>query len=300
MCFLLKKGAFVIPEISVVIPVFNREKTLGRAIESVLSQTFSNFEILIVDDCSTDASKDIARSFAAGDERIRVIELSENHGAAYCRNHGVENANADIIAFQDSDDVWRPNRLSVQMKAMRANHASVVIGRFDRHGYGELDGIFPTGDLKEGFVSLERVLKGELMATPSILIDRQLMLLNQFDTNLKWCEDLEWSYRIAEQTSFYLVDDVVMDVYLQTNSVSHASPEKKLPFFEKVLSAHKVTLEREPWFHANMLSAYAKQLILSGKSGSHYYYLAYKAAHRGRDLAKWILGSIGLVKYFLK
>lgn len=290
--------ATTFPEVSVVIPVFNREKTLERSVESVLSQTLTNIEVLIVDDCSSDASKDIAQSFAAKDGRVKVIELKENHGAAYCRNYGVENAISPIIAFQDSDDVWRPDRLKLGLEAMRTNGAHVVIGRVDRHGYGKRDGVFPSAELKEGFVSLERVLQGKLMATPSILVDKQTMLANQFDTALKWCEDLEWSFRIAEQSSIYLIDEVVVDVYLQSNSITVVNADKRMPFYEKVLSAHQETLDSFPRFRADILGGYARELIVSGKDGSRYYLRAFKAAHRSEDFVKWVLAKIGVINHF--
>lgn len=290
----------MVPEISVIVPVYNREKTLRRSLESVLAQTCKNIEVIVVDDCSTDSSRNIANSIADRDKRVRVISLGENYGAAYCRNYGVNLAVGAVIAFQDSDDVWRPNRLEVQIEAMRSKKAVVVIGRFDKHGYGRDDGISPSSELKEGFIDFEIVLKGGLVATPSILVERQLMLDNPFDTDLKWCEDYEWSIRIAERAEFYLVDEVVVDVYLQTNSVTLVNDDKQIPFFEKMLSAHQATLDAVPWFHADILSGYAKQLILSGKDGSHYYLLAYQRAHRGRDLLKLVLSKIGVIKYVFK
>lgn len=290
----------MIPEISVVVPVFNREKTLRRSLESVLGQSFRDFEVVVVDDCSTDGSLKVAEEVAATDRRVRVISLSRNRGAAYCRNCGVDHSKGNIIAFQDSDDVWLPDRLKVQMEAMRVNGASVVIGRFNKHNYGVDDGISPSRDVKDGFVDFETVLKGGLVATPTILIEKCLMLENQFDTALKWCEDYEWSIRIAEQTRFYLVDDVVVDVHLQPNSVTLVNADKQMPFFEKMFSDHQETLNAVPWFYADILSGYAKQLILDGKDGSHYFMLAFKTAHRGRDFLKFILSKAGVIKHAFK
>ena len=100
-------------KVSVIIPTYNRSHTLKRAVESVLGQTFDNFELLIVDDGSEDDTKSVVDSIQ--DKRIRYIKLKENRGAAGARNEGVRRSECSLIAFQDSDDVWRPEKLERQM-----------------------------------------------------------------------------------------------------------------------------------------------------------------------------------------
>ena len=101
------------PLISVVIPIFNRTDTIGRAIESCLAQTYSHFEIMLVDDCSTDDLQSELQRFA-GDERIRLVRHPYNQGVSAARNSGVRNAKGDLIAFLDSDDAWHPTKLERQ------------------------------------------------------------------------------------------------------------------------------------------------------------------------------------------
>lgn len=101
------------PRVSVVIPAFNRAKSLGRSVESVLSQTEEDFEIIIVDDGSTDNTSDLAFRFT--DRRIRWESHSHNLGAAAARNTGVRKARGKWIAFLDSDDEWLPRKLEVQL-----------------------------------------------------------------------------------------------------------------------------------------------------------------------------------------
>src|SRR5437868_1774327 len=97
------------PPISVILPVHNREDTLGRAIQSVLDQTFHDFELIIVDDGSRDASGAVVKSF--DDPRIRFIQLAENRGGNVARNEGLKAARAPLIAFLDSDDMYLPQKL---------------------------------------------------------------------------------------------------------------------------------------------------------------------------------------------
>ena len=88
--------------VSVIIPVYNREKTIKKAIESVLEQTYTDLEVIIVDDCSTDKTIEVVESIA--DKRIRLVKSPKNGGACKARNLGIDHANGELIAFQDSDD----------------------------------------------------------------------------------------------------------------------------------------------------------------------------------------------------
>ena len=98
------------PRISVILPVHNRADVLPRAIGSVVEQELKDFELIVIDDGSTDNSAQVAESF--GDQRIRVTRLDRNRGGNVARNHGIRAASAPLIAFLDSDDRYLPNKLS--------------------------------------------------------------------------------------------------------------------------------------------------------------------------------------------
>ncbi len=101
-------------KISVIIPTYNRGKIIGNSIKSVLNQTFKNLEIIVVDDGSKDNTKEIVDEFK--DERVRYIKLNNNTGAANARNIGIKNAIGQYISFQDSDDIFYPDKLERQLK----------------------------------------------------------------------------------------------------------------------------------------------------------------------------------------
>jgi glycosyltransferase involved in cell wall biosynthesis len=105
-------------KISVVIPAFNRAKTIGYALRSVLDQTYPTDEILVVDDCSTDNTIEVVE--ALNDPRIKVIRQPKNFGAQAARNKGIREAKNEWIALHDSDDEWMPNRLEVGVKALES------------------------------------------------------------------------------------------------------------------------------------------------------------------------------------
>lgn len=285
--------------ISVVIPVHNRAHTINKSLLSVLSQSYSDFEVIVVDDCSTDETVEIIRS--VGDERVSIHCLNENHGAAYCRNYGANIANGTYIAFQDSDDIWRQDKLLRQVNVINRYSPELCISRFERNGYrNNVNKIAPGFDVPEGWINLEQVVKGDLVGMPTVVVKRQEFVENPFDPVLRWCEDYEWSIRFCKKHSVYLLDDVLVDVYLQENSVTRINTDKQLPFYQKMFTDHEDVFDSFPWFHADVLGGYAKQLIRNGKKGDSYYLKAFHVAHRPKDLVKYMLSRMGLIQLFLK
>ena len=103
-----------LPKVSVVIPTHDRAHLVGRAIRSVLAQTFQDFEIIVVDDCSVDNTKEVVQSLA--DSRIRYLRHEINRGGSAARNTGIGAARGEWIAFLDSDDEWLPKKLEKQLE----------------------------------------------------------------------------------------------------------------------------------------------------------------------------------------
>ena len=117
----------VAPSISVIMPAYNVERYIGDAIESILHQSFQDFELIIIDDDSQDATVDIIRSFAQSDRRIIPIVHAQNRGAATALNTGLAIARGSLIARMDSDDIAMPTRLEVQMRFLKS-HPDVAQG----------------------------------------------------------------------------------------------------------------------------------------------------------------------------
>ncbi len=107
--------------ISIITPAYNVEPYIRSTIESVLSQTYENWEMLIVDDASTDETAKIAEEYATGDARIKVIRYTENQGAAAARNTALSRARGEYIAILDGDDMWLPEKLDRQYRFMEDN-----------------------------------------------------------------------------------------------------------------------------------------------------------------------------------
>ena len=117
--------------VSIITPVHNSEQFLECCIESVLTQTYENWEHILVDDCSTDDSAALIRSYVNKDSRICYIPLAVNSGAGIARNTAIERAKGDYIAFLDSDDRWYPQKLQLQLTFMEQNNCHFSFSSYD-------------------------------------------------------------------------------------------------------------------------------------------------------------------------
>lgn len=121
------------PRVSVIMPVHNAERFIRASIDSVISQTFNNWELLIIDDASTDASMTIAKKYAEKDSRIFVLENKNHIGMPSApRNTGVRMAKGRFIAFLDSDDMWKPNKLEQQLPLFEDKRTAIVYSNYEK------------------------------------------------------------------------------------------------------------------------------------------------------------------------
>ena len=118
------------PVVTVVMPVYNSQQYLTESLSSVLSQTLVDFELIAIDDYSSDSSLLILESYASNDARVRVIGLDQNSGPAVARNVGIREAKGRYIAFIDSDDIWLPNKLAIQLELMQSTQSAIVFSSY--------------------------------------------------------------------------------------------------------------------------------------------------------------------------
>ena len=131
--------------VSIITPLYNGEKYLAQTIESVLAQTYKEWEMIIINDGSTDQGEQLARSYAQKDDRIQVYS-QENAGSAAARNNGIRRAKGRYIALLDSDDLWEPWFLERQLRLMHEKNCQLVYAahkRIDENGEEVLQPFFP-------------------------------------------------------------------------------------------------------------------------------------------------------------
>ncbi|MGD6778614.1 teichuronic acid biosynthesis protein TuaG [Sutcliffiella horikoshii] len=119
------------PLVSIITPSYNAEKFIEETVKSVQDQSVTDWEMIIVDDCSSDSTRDILHRLAGLDSRIKVVLLKENGGAAVARNTALEHAKGRYIAFLDSDDQWKPNKLEKQLTFMKENNYAFTFTAYD-------------------------------------------------------------------------------------------------------------------------------------------------------------------------
>lgn len=193
------------PKVSVIIPVYNGEKTIRETVESVLNQTLSDFELIIIDDGSTDSTLDVLSTIK--DSRLKVVSYS-NAGVSASRNRGIELASGEYIAFLDADDFWTPDKLEFQVKALAANpQASVVYSWADCiDEANQLLGIDHHFTVNGNI--LTRLLVSNCIAgsASSVLARREVFVeVGNFDETLTHAEDWDMWLRLAARYEFVVV-----------------------------------------------------------------------------------------------
>lgn len=209
------------PLISIVVPTFNRAGLLGPCIDNLLEQDYPNFEIVLVNDGSTDETESILAMYDQT-SRVRSFSYSPNKGACFARNFGVSKAKGSLIAFQDSDDLWSKDKLSRQYNALIAESADLVFcGMERRNPATEEDFYYPDCiDAKEE-ITLPLLLEGNCISTQTILITAPAARHISFDVTFKRYQD--WDYALqAVKVGLrirYLAEPLVSST-VQDNSIS--------------------------------------------------------------------------------
>lgn len=154
--------------VSIILPSYNLEKYISETINSVLSQTYSHWELLITDDCSTDSTVDIIQQFAMKDSRIKLFVLERNSGAGIARNNSIKKASGRYIAFLDGDDWWYPDKLKIQMRFIEENGYEFIFSAFE-YADENLDVIGVSYKPKR--ISYNQLKVGCNIGTPGVIYD---------------------------------------------------------------------------------------------------------------------------------
>ncbi len=200
------------PLISVIIPTFNRAEFLKISISSVLNQTFKEFELLIIDDGSTDNTKEIIKSF--NDDRIKYIYYNQNKGPSYARNTGIKLAQSNFIAFLDSDDKWKNEKLEIQYKSMLKN-SNYLLSHTEEIWYknGKILNPKKIHKKQQGDV-FQQSLRLCAISMSTVMVKKELFkIVGLFDENLLVCEDYDMWLRVTARFPVLLISDALTIKY---------------------------------------------------------------------------------------
>lgn len=239
------------PLISVILPTHNRAKQVKQAVLNVLAQTEEDLEVIVVDDGSADDTRTVLAGIS--DSRLRMV-YQEHAGACAARNKGVSLARGKYIAFQDSDDLWRRNKLAAQMKCLRETNADVVFCQLARR---EADGgvsLFPA-HLREGFIKPEDSLLG--VGTQTLFGVKEAFLQFPFDPDMPRLQELEMLCRLRRRYSLYYLDQPLVDYRPGGDSISADA--------EKLTQSIRLLREKHPALFSGPTAENAEKTALAGR-----------------------------------
>ncbi|MRG60430.1 glycosyltransferase [Agromyces sp. CFH 90414] len=230
--------------ISVVIPTYNRETTLERAIRSVLSQQHPVLEVIVVDDGSTDGSVQLVQRLAEQDGRVRLI-LADHRGAAAARNRGVAEANGSLIAFQDSDDEWTPDFLAELFPRVGDRNDIVA---FASHRVHYRDGTIDVVPAERVDDVARRLLTHSIISTQTALIPRRLLQSHPFDEHLARFQDWSlWLSMISTGGVQFVHRPVIgAEIYRLGDSISEGSTRIRSQSLRRILRTNRALFLRHP------------------------------------------------------
>lgn len=200
--------------VSIITPVYKCEKFLEETIESVLNQTYQNWEMLLIDDCTPDNSAVIAKKYAKKDKRIKYFKLKENSGAAIARNKALKESKGRFIAYLDADDLWKPTKLESQLQFMLENNYAFTCTDYEK--------IDEEGNSLNKIVKIplrvnyDLYLRNTIIQTVGVMIDSQITGKNLIEMpNIRrrqdaatWCQLLKNDYdcyEVPESLCYYRV-----------------------------------------------------------------------------------------------
>ncbi|MCV3216766.1 glycosyltransferase [Plectonema radiosum NIES-515] len=271
------------PKISVVIPAYNCAKTIQQTIDSVLNQTFSDFELLIINDGSTDATSNVLSQVK--DLRIKVFSYT-NAGGNVSRNRGINHAIGEFISFLDADDIWTPDKLATQLKALKENPTTKVA--YSWTDYIDENGKFVSSGTHislNGNVYEELLVKNFLENGSNPLICKDALLaVGGFDESLVAGQDWDMWLRLAREFNFVAVPYVQILYRISANSLSCNLARQEKACLQVLNKAYITSPE-------------SLQYLKAYSFANLYKYLTWKALQNPLNRQKGLAGALFLWKY---
>ncbi len=245
------------PLVSVLMPVYNCEKYIFESVKSVLNQTFTDFELIIIDDCSTDATLSIIKSI--NDSSIILIEKPKNSGYTDSLNHGISIAKGTYIARMDGDDICMPERFEKQVAFLNANREVILCGT-------AIQIIGSDKVLKHPLKHEEILVKlcfGTSFCHPSIMVRKEILLENNYNKNFEPAEDYELWTRLAFLGKLANLDTVLLQYREHPNQISNTNTSVQLN--------NALTAKLQMLNHLSVLDFFTKEEVsLALENVSHY------------------------------
>lgn len=204
--------------VSIVTPTYNCGRFIAATIESVLNQSYSNWEMIIIDDCSKDDTKEIVEEYCKKDSRIKYYLLKTNSGAAVARTEGIKLAKGEYIAFLDSDDLWSPDKLQIQLEFMVVNHYFITCTQYEQ--------IDEFGKKLEKVIPVKKKVdyNGVLLTCPvgnsTVMYNVEKLGKFKVPDIRKRNDDALWLQMLKKEKYIYGINETLMQYRIRNNSIS--------------------------------------------------------------------------------
>ena len=288
------------PTVSVIIPTYNRAYLLGRAIKSVLNQTYQDFEIIVIDDNSTDNTEKVIKEFQEKDKRVRYIQHKKNKGASATRNTGIKNAKGIYISFLDSDDEWLKNKLESEIEILK-NKKDYIICSTGHTFIKEKNGkIISRNCIKKQIISQKIVLRRECLATNDFTVTKKALLkIGGFDEKLPARQDWDFWIRITSIGLGFQIPINTVNKYVMRNDQISSGLRYKLQGTEILFKKHKKLFLLDSIAHRKILNNLGLMNLLNGRNFNAitYFWESYKYAKKWSKRVKLAI-IIAIIKIF--
>ncbi len=261
------KEGLDMPKVSVIIPTHNRADLLRSAINSVISQAYRDFEIIVIDDHSTDNTPEIVTGFK--DQRIRYIQNKGKNGPSIARNLGITHAVGEYVAFLDDDDVWLPLKLEKQLRIMDTCNDNVCGIYSNRLKIDKITGKIcsedPGADTLKGNLLSQMMVKNPIQTSTLVLRKKCLDKVGLFDENMRYMEDRDLWIRLAQHWEFEYIDEPLVRAYYHGNSHLSLDLEGQTRGREILLERYRHLLKKNKKSWADLYVCLGAQYCQLGK-----------------------------------
>ena len=202
-------------KIDIILPNFNSSDSIKETIKSIIDQTFKNWKLIIVDDCSDKKTRTLLKKFSKN-KRIKIYWLKKNKGAGYCRNYAIKKSKSSYLAFIDSDDIWKKDKLETQLRFMENNNYLFTYTNYETFGK-KIKFISPAKEY-----DFKKFVNDTSICTSTMIIKKNILKNIKF-INSEICEDYFFKCKILKICNAYCLDDYLTKYRIRKNSLQSSS-----------------------------------------------------------------------------
>ena len=245
-------------KVSIIIPTYNREKTLKKSILSVSNQTYDNIEIIIVDDASTDNTKEIVKEIIKKDNRVKYYSYKTNKGACYARNYGIKKATGKYISFQDSDDEYVIDKIERQYENLIKNKSDMDFCKISINNDNSTI-IIPAqnhvNSIKNNMV-VEELCNGNFISTVAIFVKKEIVERYMFDDDLPRLQDYDLVLRMVPNIKTSFTDKALVNAFVSNDSISKSDEKLKAAISDMLGKKYNLNKELQKILNETLLKTY--------------------------------------------